>query len=212
MRLDKLDAGVLRLLQEDARLSFREIAAKLGTTTPTVASRVRALEDLGVLRGYHAEVDPGVLGGTLYVVTVRTPPSATRKLVEKLRGLPGVEEVVVLAGGVVQGRVRLRPPATLNEIQAALALEGQVAGYDAVEVLETPFRSGFPPVSEDIELVCHQCRGPIQGEPVRVRLEGRAHAFCCRQCSETFQARYDKLAGKSPAATPRGQREAHRTP
>lgn len=204
MRLDKLDVGVLRLLQEDARLSFREIASKLGTTTPTVASRVRALEDLGVLRGYHADVDRGVLGGTLYIVTVWAPPSATRGLVETIRGLPGAEEVFVLAGGTVQARVRLRPPATLNEIQAALAREGHVAGYDAVEVLETPFKSAFQPVMEDIELVCHQCQGPIQGEPVRVRLEGRAHAFCCRQCSETFQARYDKLAGKGDAS-PKGE-------
>src|SRR5688500_11950278 len=110
MQLDRLDIGLLRLLQQDARLSFRQLAERLGTTTPTVSARVKALEDLGILKGYHAEVDAGVLGGHAYVLTVRGPPAALERLARAVAEAPGVEEVALLAGGVVHARARLRPP------------------------------------------------------------------------------------------------------
>jgi DNA-binding CsgD family transcriptional regulator len=52
--LDATDQAILRLLREDARLSFREIARRVGVSTPTVATKVRQLEALGVIQGYRA--------------------------------------------------------------------------------------------------------------------------------------------------------------
>ncbi|GEM_PF-5087913 len=54
MDLDETDQAILRLLREDARLSFRELARRVGVSTPTVASKVRQMEALGVIRGYRA--------------------------------------------------------------------------------------------------------------------------------------------------------------
>jgi Lrp/AsnC family leucine-responsive transcriptional regulator len=55
--LDRVGWGLLRLLQENARLSFRQIGEAIGLTAPAVAERVRRLEDAGILKGYHAEID-----------------------------------------------------------------------------------------------------------------------------------------------------------
>ncbi|MEP7289501.1 MAG: Lrp/AsnC family transcriptional regulator [Chloroflexota bacterium] len=55
--LDGVGWKLLRLLQENARLSFRQIGESIGLTAPAVAERVRRLEDAGILRGYHAEID-----------------------------------------------------------------------------------------------------------------------------------------------------------
>src|SRR5258708_8661558 len=56
-QLDGVGWRLLKLLQENARLSFREIGEAIGLTAPAVADRVRRLEDAGVLIGYHAEVE-----------------------------------------------------------------------------------------------------------------------------------------------------------
>lgn len=54
MELDATDQAILRLLREDARLSFRELSRQVGVSTPTVAAKVRRLEALGVIQGYRA--------------------------------------------------------------------------------------------------------------------------------------------------------------
>src|SRR5258708_34865792 len=58
-QLDGLGWRILRLLQDNARLSFRQIGETIGLTAPAVAERVRRLEDAGILKGYHAAIDLG---------------------------------------------------------------------------------------------------------------------------------------------------------
>lgn len=60
--LDRTDDAILRLLQNDARLSVKEVAAAVGLAPSSVHGRIRALREAGVLRGAHAEVDPHALG------------------------------------------------------------------------------------------------------------------------------------------------------
>lgn len=60
--LDRTDIGILRLLQKDARLSVKEIAAHVGLAPSTTHERIRRLREAGVLGGAHAEVDPKALG------------------------------------------------------------------------------------------------------------------------------------------------------
>ncbi|WP_061298327.1 Lrp/AsnC family transcriptional regulator [Herbidospora cretacea] len=60
--LDTTDWQLLALLQEDARLGFRELARRVGLSPPAVAARVRRLEGLGVITGYGARVDPAKAG------------------------------------------------------------------------------------------------------------------------------------------------------
>ena len=52
--LDEVDRGILRRLQEDARVAFREIADELGVSESTVFVRVKKLQERGVIRGFSA--------------------------------------------------------------------------------------------------------------------------------------------------------------
>ncbi len=61
-QLDEIGWRLLHLLQENARLSFRQLGAAIGLTAPAVAERVRRLEDAGILKGYHAEIDLAKVG------------------------------------------------------------------------------------------------------------------------------------------------------
>lgn len=191
MRLDQLDVGILRHLQQDARLSFRQLAERLGSTTPTISARVKALEELGVLRGYRAEVDAGVLGGAAYI---RAPPSASERLARALAAASGIEEISILAGGAVQARVRVRPPAqSIGDLHAALAALPDVTSYEVAEVLAVTHRASVLPLPDQLDVRCHQCGGPIHGDPHQRALAGRTHVFCCKGCLGAFVKRFERL-------------------
>jgi len=60
--LDRTDVGILRLLQNNARLSIKEIASEVGLAPSSTHERIRRMRDSGTLRGMHVEVDPKAFG------------------------------------------------------------------------------------------------------------------------------------------------------
>jgi len=65
VKLDDLDWRLLAELQDDARLSYNELARRVHLSSPAVAERVRRLEQAGVIAGYSARVDPSLAGQPL---------------------------------------------------------------------------------------------------------------------------------------------------
>ncbi|ASZ09715.1 Lrp/AsnC family transcriptional regulator [Chitinophaga pendula] len=68
MQLDDTDRAILRLLQEDALLSYKEIAARLHLSSTPIFERVKKLEQQGVIKGYVALVDRLQMGLCLLVL------------------------------------------------------------------------------------------------------------------------------------------------
>lgn len=100
--LDETDCGLIRLLQHNARMSNKEIAASLSVAPSTALERTRRLEAEGTLAGYHASVDPSRVGvGIQALVTVRLRRHA-RDVVESFfahaRALPEVVQVFHTTG------------------------------------------------------------------------------------------------------------------
>ncbi|MEI6159884.1 MAG: Lrp/AsnC family transcriptional regulator [Roseococcus sp.] len=60
--LDAIDLRILAELQADGRITNVELASRVGLSAPPCLRRVRRLEEAGVLRGYHADVEPSSLG------------------------------------------------------------------------------------------------------------------------------------------------------
>ncbi len=67
--IDSTDRVILDELRRAARLSWRELGQRIGLGPTATADRVRRLEQLGVIRGYHAEVDLSALGIGLRAIT-----------------------------------------------------------------------------------------------------------------------------------------------
>ena len=89
--LDPIDAAILRALYADARLSHAELARQVGMSAPSVADRVRRLEDRGVITGYSARIDPSKLGYALTVmIRARPLPGAMADMVEAIRQTPQI--------------------------------------------------------------------------------------------------------------------------
>ncbi len=62
VKLDKIDRKILRDLQEKGRMPNVELARRAGISAPPCLRRLRALEDAGYIRGYHADIAPDALG------------------------------------------------------------------------------------------------------------------------------------------------------
>jgi Lrp/AsnC family transcriptional regulator, leucine-responsive regulatory protein len=60
--IDATDWAIIAELQRDARLSFNQLAKLVNLSAPSVATRVRRLEDANVIEGYHARIDPAAAG------------------------------------------------------------------------------------------------------------------------------------------------------
>lgn len=67
VKLDRIDRKILKDLQENGRMSNVDLASNAGISAPPCLRRVRALEDAGVIKGYHAEIDPASLGFGIFV-------------------------------------------------------------------------------------------------------------------------------------------------
>lgn len=103
-KLDRIDRHILRLLQADGRMTNVELASRVGISPPPCLRRVRALEEAGYIRGYHADLDPLKLGFEVRVfaqVRLRSQAEADLRAFEDLaRGWPLVRECHMLNGEV----------------------------------------------------------------------------------------------------------------
>jgi len=98
-QLDALDWSLLRELQQDARLSYNELARRVGLSSPAVAERVRRLEDAGVIAGYRAEVDPAKVGlRVMALIQMRCEPGKCLLKTTSATAFPEVLEVLKVSG------------------------------------------------------------------------------------------------------------------
>ena len=63
--LDRIDWNILRILQEDGRITNVELAGRVGISAPPCLRRVKRLEEAGLIRGYRAVLDAAALGQPL---------------------------------------------------------------------------------------------------------------------------------------------------
>ena len=102
--LDRIDRKLLAELQAEGRVTNVDLASRVGLTAPPCLRRVRALEEEGVIRGYHADLDPSKLGFAITVfamVSLRSQAEEDlRAFEDHIRGLPEVRECHMLNGEI----------------------------------------------------------------------------------------------------------------
>jgi len=101
--LDRIDFAILAVLQKNARLANNRLAELVGVAPSTCLERVRRLGRLGVIRGYHCDVDPSALGIGLEAMIAVRLCQHSRDLVDSFReyvvDLPEVRSVFHVTGG-----------------------------------------------------------------------------------------------------------------
>ncbi|MCA9682014.1 MAG: Lrp/AsnC family transcriptional regulator [Myxococcales bacterium] len=100
--LDRIDHEILARLQNNARLSNKELAAEVGLAPSSCLARVQRLIRSGAVRGFHAEVDPKVMGvemqALVFVRMARHQREAMQAFWDHLAALPEVRDLYYVAG------------------------------------------------------------------------------------------------------------------
>lgn len=102
VKLDRIDRKILHDLQENGRMTNVELAERAGISAPPCLRRVRALEEAGVIKGYHAEIDSNSLGfGVMVFAQVGLSNQAEtdlKKFEDLVRSWPLVRECYLVSG------------------------------------------------------------------------------------------------------------------
>lgn len=99
MKLDEIDKSILRLLQEDGRMSYSEIARKIGVPESTVRLRVKKLIEEGIIRKFAALINPFKAGYSIVAfIAVDIEPNKVKRAVEELSKLPEVDVLGIATG------------------------------------------------------------------------------------------------------------------
>ncbi len=100
-KVDEDDLKILRLLQEDARITREQIASKLRLSKSAVQYRIKKLENSKIIEGYYAKINPARMGKEYQAITLvraKYSPSYYAKLGQRLASLKGVWAVYFTFG------------------------------------------------------------------------------------------------------------------
>lgn len=101
-KLDRYDYRILDILQREGRISNQELADRIGLSPSPCLRRVKALEEAGVISGYHAEVDAAKLGFQLMALVHISMERHTAEQFERfekaIQGLEEIQECLLITG------------------------------------------------------------------------------------------------------------------
>jgi len=97
--LDEIDMKILRMLEEDGRMPFTEIAEKLRLSESTVRKRVQALQRKGIIKKFTVKIEPSKLGiKTIAIVGVDVDPTRLLEVAQKLCEFKEIKWVATSTG------------------------------------------------------------------------------------------------------------------
>ena len=150
MQLDDTDRRLLAVLLEDARISQRGLAQRIGVAQGTITNRLRRLENLGVIKGYTVLLEPESIGWTMTVITgLRIEKGSMINVQQNIAADPRVFAVYDVTGdydSMVLARVESRKD--LDDLtKTVFTLKGVQRSFTQV-VLNTVKEDGrvLPPV------------------------------------------------------------------
>jgi Lrp/AsnC family transcriptional regulator, leucine-responsive regulatory protein len=143
--LDETDQQIVRILDSDARISLKELSARVNLSSPSVSERLRRLEERGVIAAFTVRVDPEALGYHLRaIVRVRPLPGMLHRVERLIQQKPEFVECDKVTGddGFV-GRVYVRSMAQLDK---ALDRFQDIAQTSTAMIKTTPVKRRLPPL------------------------------------------------------------------
>ena len=146
-----MDRLITRLLADNGRMSYTDLAKATGLSTSAAHQRVRRLEERGVIRGYAALIDAEAVGAPLTAFVSCRPfeASAEDDMPERLRHVSEIEACYSVAGDdhyVL--KVRVGTPGDLEALLATIRTTARVSTRTTI-VLSTPYEGRWRPALPD---------------------------------------------------------------
>ena len=100
MKIDSINKQILFLLQKDARITYKEIAAKLKRSETTIRDRIKAMERVGIIQGYTALIDKTALGLNFFAMIFVNPVASSDldSITDKVKKVKNVLRVYQISG------------------------------------------------------------------------------------------------------------------
>ncbi len=138
-KIDKTDLLVLKSLQENCRITNLELSKKIKLSPAPTLERIKKLERLEIVEGYHAKVNPDKVGLTVqtfvFITLAWKKKNALNKFIEKIQGIPEIIECHIVTG---EADVVLKIICKDKQAYETLLVE-KLSQIDEVEQLRTQF-------------------------------------------------------------------------
>lgn len=143
--IDDIDRRIVDILVDDARISLKDLAARVQLSAPSVSDRLRRLEDRGVIRAFTVDIDPRALGYMLQAIVRIRPLPGQLHVVEKLiQDIPAFTECDKVTGDdCFIARLHLR---AIDELDPILERIVEKAETNTAIVKMQPIRRRLPPL------------------------------------------------------------------
>ncbi|KTG10287.1 ArsR family transcriptional regulator [Haloprofundus marisrubri] len=189
--LDDTDRQILRLLLEDARRPYSDIADNVGLSAPAVSDRVERLREIGVIRRFTLDVNRSLLReGSPMLVELDVRPAAAESVAKALTALDRVDHVFRTADARVVFRAPIRDGDVTALLDGVVDLE-DIRDIDANLVVDDEWTPGLG--EAELALSCVECGNTVTSEGESARFDDELYHFCCDSCLSNFEARYERL-------------------
>lgn len=146
--LDALDLKLLAALAADARIATAELGRRVGLSPPSVAERLRRLEEAGVIQGYAVRIDPAALGLPLAAwLRIRPLPGELKRVAALVASRPEI-----VACDRITGEDCFIAKAHLRSVEALEALIDAIIPYATTNtaiIQSSPVPPRQPPLAPD---------------------------------------------------------------
>ncbi len=209
LNLDDVDRKILRELQKDGRASFRDVSARIDVSTPTVSSRVQAMVDVGLIKGYSTLLDAEMLGQVSVALLLEAKPIDLEKVVERVRDEEIVRQIYMLSDSRVLCLLAFYNQMKYQRFLESLAQVPEIVRMDNSMVMKVPKEEPRAALTDEAGLMirCYYCGHMMTDEGVKIKIDGKYHYLCCNVCEKLYREKYDKL--KKQAGPIRPVKEHH---
>lgn len=190
--IDEIDIQILRLLNEDARRSYSEIADQTDVSQPTVTNRIKRLRELGVIKGFTLNLDRSILhDGVSLLINIDTFAASMEEAAHSFQQVDEVHTVYTTADSHVIAMAVCRPSQVHNLVAQTIS-ESEYTNYE-VKLLTNI--SSDPSIHDtEFSVECNTCGNQVISENgVTARFNETLYHFCCERCEDDFREQYETL-------------------
>lgn len=189
--LDETDMTILRMLAEDGRRAYSDIADAVGLSGPAVSDRVQRLADAGVIKRFTVDVDRSQLrAGVEVFVQLDVASTDVEDVANRVRAADAVEHCFLTADGGIWFAARVAASSARTWV-LDLVGDAEVRGIDVALLDESTWTPSV--AGTEFALSCAECGNTVNDEGESSRLDGDVYHFCCTSCEGRFVERYERL-------------------
>lgn len=190
--LDDTDREIIRLLVEDARRPYSDIAEAVELSPPAVSDRVDRLQEIGLIERFTLDIDRSLLqDGLSVLIELSVESDVIEESASALEEADAVEHRFVTADGTIVVIGHLKD----TDVRSFVTDHVDSSTIENMEVSLLSDSSWTPRLGVGtFAPECAECGNTVSSEGEVRTLDGDVYHFCCQSCESKFVERYEEFA------------------